>query len=486
MSNYTDSLGLEEITPGDQSGLWGTTTNNNLALIDQAVTGVTPITEFNGVSGTTKTLTDFNGAADESRAAVLNITGTATGSNTVVIPNKQKTYLVRNNTGQNVVFQTASPNATYSVLSGNSILIFCDGDNNVYTGIQSPSTGTLTVPGGGTGVTTFGAGGIIRSSGGTANLFSYPTVSLTAEVAGTLPVANGGTGASTLTANALLLGNGTSAISSSLVGLAAGQVATWNGTTWYSGTGVSLSGSNAWTGSNSFSVTPTVSGSNVLTTATGAQLSGASFTGLVTTSNAVSSTSGGGYSALQSNAVGIGTSSNTISSTGAGSVFNFNVGGSIAAALSASQFVPVPSGTLSLGSGGLFWTTVYATNGTINTSDGTQKQQIAELTTAEIAVAKILKGLIRTFKFNDSVAEKGSNARIHTGVIAQDVYAAFAAQGLDAAKYGLFCSDTWYEVDGKVLDEDGNKYTASAIGAVSVTRLGIRYDELLAFIIAGL
>jgi hypothetical protein len=209
-------------------------------------------------------------------------------------------------------------------------------------------------------------------------------------------------------------------------------------------------------------------------------------TGLITTSNAVSSTSGGGYSALQSNAVGIGTSSNTISSTGAGSVFNFNVGGTLAAALSSTQFVPSPSGTLSLGSGGLFWTTVYATNGTINTSDGTQKQQVAELTTAEIAVAKTLKGLIRTFKFNDSVAEKGVNARIHTGVIAQDVYAAFAAQGLDAARYGLFCSDTWYEVDGKVLDEDGNKYTASATGAVSVTRLGIRYDELLAFIIAGL
>mgnify|MGYP003353560641 CR=1 FL=1 len=52
-------------------------------------------------------------------------------------------------------------------------------------------------------------------------------------------------------------------------------------------------------------------------------------------------------------------------------------------------------------------------------------QQIAELTNAELAVAKTLKGLIRTFKFNDSVAKKGDNARTHAGVIAQDVQEVF-------------------------------------------------------------
>jgi hypothetical protein len=101
MSTYTTSLGLEEITPGDQAGLWGNTTNNNLELIDQAVTGVTPIS-FTGLSGTVRVLDSANGAIDEARAAVLNITGNATGPNTVVVPNKQKTYLVRNFTGQTV------------------------------------------------------------------------------------------------------------------------------------------------------------------------------------------------------------------------------------------------------------------------------------------------------------------------------------------------------------------------------------------------
>ena len=130
---------------------------------------------------------------------------------------------------------------------------------------------------------------------------------------------------------------------------------------------------------------------------------------------------------------------------------------------------PWSDATYSLGTGPQRWTAVYAVNGTIQTSDGNEKQQIEELNAAELAVAKRLKGLIRKFKFNDAVAEKGDGARIHVGVIAQDVHDAFIAEGLDPYKYGLFCSDTWTTLDGN-----------------SKTRLGVRYEELLAFVIAAL
>lgn len=130
---------------------------------------------------------------------------------------------------------------------------------------------------------------------------------------------------------------------------------------------------------------------------------------------------------------------------------------------------PWSDATYSLGTGPQRWTAVYAVNGTIQTSDGNEKQQIEELSAAELAVAKRIKGLIRKFKFNDSVAEKGDGARIHVGVIAQDVRDAFLAEGLDPYKYGLFCSDTWNTLDG-----------------TSKTRLGVRYEELLAFVIAAL
>ena len=141
--------------------------------------------------------------------------------------------------------------------------------------------------------------------------------------------------------------------------------------------------------------------------------------------------------------------------------------------------------TKSFGNASWRWSVIYAGTGTINTSDATQKQQIRNLNDAEKTVAQSIKGLIKAYKFNDSVAEKGDGARIHIGVIAQEVQAAFEAQGLDSSKYAMFCSDTWYEVDGKPKNNDGF-YTKDTPNAIEVTRLGIRYDELLAFVIAAM
>ena len=99
------------------------------------------------------------------------------------------------------------------------------------------------------------------------------------------------------------------------------------------------------------------------------------------------------------------------------------------------------------GSAALRWSVVYAGTGTINTSDEREKQQIADLDAAELRVALAIKGMVKKFKFNDAVAAKGDNARIHVGVIAQDVRGAFIAEGLDPTQYGLFCYDAWPEID---------------------------------------
>ncbi len=120
---------------------------------------------------------------------------------------------------------------------------------------------------------------------------------------------------------------------------------------------------------------------------------------------------------------------------------------------------------MNLGDPATRWGTVYAATGTINTSDANLKQDVEDLDTAELNVANAIKGLIKKFRFVDAVAEKGSDARIHVGVIAQEVEQAFVDEGLDPRRYGLFCEDTL---------KDGSK------------RLGIRYDELLAFVVAAL
>lgn len=131
---------------------------------------------------------------------------------------------------------------------------------------------------------------------------------------------------------------------------------------------------------------------------------------------------------------------------------------------------PDTDNVFSFGTGGFRWSEIFAGTGTINTSDENSKEQIANLETTELDVAKNIKGLVKKFKYKNAVAKKGDDARIHIGVIAQDVKSAFEAHGLDPYAYGMFCSDTWTD------EETGEEKT----------RLGIRYDELLAFIISAL
>jgi hypothetical protein len=125
---------------------------------------------------------------------------------------------------------------------------------------------------------------------------------------------------------------------------------------------------------------------------------------------------------------------------------------------------------------------VYAVTGTINTSDARSKEQVRSINSAEIAVAMQLKGMISAFKFTDAVALKGSGARIHFGVIAQDVRDAFVAGGLNPDAYALFCHDSW-EAREAVVSDDG---TVICPAQTAGDRYGIRYDELLAFIIAAI
>jgi len=118
-----------------------------------------------------------------------------------------------------------------------------------------------------------------------------------------------------------------------------------------------------------------------------------------------------------------------------------------------------------IGASSTRWDDIHATNGTIQTSDRNEKQDIAELTETEMKVGKRISALFKTFRWKSKVTEKGDAARTHTGIIAQDVQAAFSAEGLDASKYALWCSDTW-------TNDDGSEQT----------RMGVRYPELLSFL----
>lgn len=143
---------------------------------------------------------------------------------------------------------------------------------------------------------------------------------------------------------------------------------------------------------------------------------------------------------------------------------------------------PGADNAYNFGSATLRWSTIFAGTSTINTSDMREKQQIRELSVAEKAVAVRLKGLIRAYKFNDAVAKKGDAARIHVGVMAQDVQAAFAAEGLDGMRYGVLCFDAWDAAPAEYDEEGLLVVPARAAGS----RYGVRYEELVAFVISAL
>lgn len=148
-STYSPSLRIELIGTGDQSGLWGDTTNTNLGgLIEQAITGVEAIPMLDA----DYTLSALNGSVDESRNAVLIFTSPVplTAPRNIIIPSAEKLYIVKNSTtgGQNLIIKT-SGGSGYTVPNGQTAFLYCDG-TDCYPAITALNnvalTGTPTAP----------------------------------------------------------------------------------------------------------------------------------------------------------------------------------------------------------------------------------------------------------------------------------------------------------------------------------------------------
>lgn len=145
----------------------------------------------------------------------------------------------------------------------------------------------------------------------------------------------------------------------------------------------------------------------------------------------------------------------------------------------ASSADPGNDNAMSSGSASRRWTQVYAASGTINTSDARDKEIAGDLSDAEKRAARRLLAAVRKFRWKDSVSRKGGAARLHFGFTAQEVRDAFAAEGLDAAAYGVWCEDeivvTVDDPDRGVIDRPTGR-----------TAQGLRYGELFAFLFAAM
>ena len=120
-STFSPTLRLELIGDGDQSGIWGQTTNVNLGtLLEQAITGVVGITMVDA----NYTLTNFNGVSDEARNAVLVVGGTNAAVRDIIAPLAEKLYVVKNSTsGGFAINIRAATGSSVSVPSGATVWV---------------------------------------------------------------------------------------------------------------------------------------------------------------------------------------------------------------------------------------------------------------------------------------------------------------------------------------------------------------------------
>jgi len=177
-STYSD-LKIELIGTGEQTGTWGTTTNNNFSVaVGEAITGSADVA-FSSAD-VTVTLTDTN-AAQTARNLRLNLTGTSGGARQLILGSGcqiEKLYLINNGLADAVTVKNTSGTGI-AVPAGKSMFVFNNGTNVVdaITHLSSLTLGSaLPVASGGTGVTS--------STGSTAVVLSTSPTIITSTLTG--------------------------------------------------------------------------------------------------------------------------------------------------------------------------------------------------------------------------------------------------------------------------------------------------------------
>ena len=173
-STFTTNTGIEKPGVGEQSGTWGTTTNENFDIIDRALNGVTGIALTTNSDTSTLNTDTTSGALSDGMFKVLQYTGTLDSAHTVTItPNTAaKVYLVFNNTSgsQNLIFsQGTGANAT--IVPGEIAWIYADGGaGNAVVRKVELSKLTTAIDVNGQNITSASNGNVVISPNGTGDV----------------------------------------------------------------------------------------------------------------------------------------------------------------------------------------------------------------------------------------------------------------------------------------------------------------------------
>lgn len=137
MTTFSNLLRLTFQETGENDGTWGDVANSGVfQLLEDAIAQTVAV----DVAAGDVTLTTVNGATDQARAAVLNITGAPGATRTVFVPASSKVYLVRNSTtgSQTInVRVVGGGGAAVTVIDNALNFIYCDGTDCLQTTIDT-------------------------------------------------------------------------------------------------------------------------------------------------------------------------------------------------------------------------------------------------------------------------------------------------------------------------------------------------------------
>ena len=148
-STYTSTLNLELQASGENSGTWGTITNNNITKVESAIKGYVSV----AIASATDALTVADGTtADEQSNAIIKLTGTLTGNTTMQCEAVENWYIVDNAASMSthtLGFKPAGGTAT-NLVAGSKHIVYSDGSTmfDVLADAGNlKANGTLTVSG---------------------------------------------------------------------------------------------------------------------------------------------------------------------------------------------------------------------------------------------------------------------------------------------------------------------------------------------------
>ena len=131
MASYDNDLVLKEITTGDESGTWGTSTNTNLSLIGEALSFAT-LACFPSDADDPSTATVGQAASSPARAMYFKVTSTATLSATrtlTIAPNtiSRVMFIENATTGSQSINISQGSGANVTIASGAAKIVYLDG-----------------------------------------------------------------------------------------------------------------------------------------------------------------------------------------------------------------------------------------------------------------------------------------------------------------------------------------------------------------------